>query len=186
MGMRRRRKKLTTVLSNLDRGVRSATLKQVKRQVPPTSSDAAEEAETTTTTAPPVGTQIAIDPPDQWAKIIGGYYYPPIKTGGLGQVELFISENLLLSISDKMYVSGTEVKYNRTSGGKTYAGSFRPNTGSYESVTTIRVVSQYGNPSWSTRAASTKPEYAAIPEAATNSILSVSYTHLTLPTKRIV
>jgi hypothetical protein len=171
MGMRRRRKKLTTVLTSLDRGVRSATLKQVRRQVPPSSSDVVEEAETTTTTAPPVGTQIAVDPPDQWAKVIGGYYYPPTRTGGLGQVELFIEENLSLSISDKMYVSGTEVKYNQTSGGKTYTGSFRPNTGSYESTTTIRVVSQYGNPSWSTRAASTKPTYAAIPSGVTNSIL---------------
>jgi len=171
MGMRRRRKKLTTVLTSLDRGVRSATLKQVKRQVPPSSSDVIEEAETTTTTAPPVGTQIAVDPPDQWAKVIGGYYYPPTRTGGLGQVELFIEENLSLSISDKMYVSGTEVKYNQTSGGKTYTGSFRPNTGSYESTTTIRVVSQYGNPSWSTRAASTKPTYASIPSGVTNSIL---------------
>lgn len=171
MGMRRRRKKLTTVLANLDRGVRSATLKQVKRQTPPSGSDYVEELETTTTTEPPVGTQIAVDPPDQWAKIIGGYYYPPTKTGGLGQVELFISEDLQLSVSDKMYVSGTEVKYNQTSGGKTYTGSFRPNTGSYASATTIRVVSQYGNPSWSTRAASTKPTYASIPSGVTNSIL---------------
>lgn len=171
MGMRRRRKKLTTVLTSLDRGVRSATLKQVKRQEPPSSSDVIEEEETTNATVPPVGTQIAVDPPDQWAKVIGGYYYPPTRTGGLGQVELFIEENLSLSISDKMYVSGTEVKWSQTSGGKTYTGSFRPNTGSYESTTTIRVVSQYGNPSWSTRAASTKPTYASIPSGVTNSIL---------------
>ena len=171
MGMRRRRKKLTTVLSNLDRGVRSATLKQVKRQKAPSGADYTEELETTTDTAPPVGTQIAVDPPDQWAKVIGGYYYPPTKTGGLGQVELFIGEDLQLSASDKMYVSGTEVSWNQTSGGKTYTGSFRPNTANYTSTTTVRVVSQYGNPSWSTRAASTKPTYASIPSGVTNSIL---------------
>lgn len=170
MGIRRRRKKLTSLISNLDREIRSTTLRQVKKQTV-VAADVTEEAETTTTTPPPVGTQIAVEPPDQWAKVIGGYYYPPTKTGGLGQVELFISEDLQLSVSDKMYVSGTEVKWNQTASGKTYSGSFRPNTANYESTTTIRVVSQYGNPSWSTRAASTKPTYASIPSGVTNSIL---------------
>jgi hypothetical protein len=173
MSIRRRRKKLTSLISNLDRDIRSTTLRQVKRQTAPAASDVTEEAETTNTdtTTPPVGTEITETAPDQWAKVVGGYYYPPTRTGGLGQVELFIGEDLQLSTSDKMYVSGTEVKWNQTSGGKTYTGSFRPNTSSYESTTTIRVVSQYGNPAWSTRAASTKPTYASIPSGVTNSIL---------------
>lgn len=172
MGIRRRRKKLTSLLSNLDRDIRSTTLRQVKRQTV-VASDVTEEEETTNTspTTPPPGSEIAVEPPDQWAKIIGGYYYPPTKTGGLGQVELFIGEDLQLFSLDKMYVSGTEVKWNQTSGGKTYTGSFRPNTANYTSTTTIRQVSQYGNPSWSTRAASTKPTYASIPSGVTNSIL---------------
>lgn len=173
MGIRRRRKKLTSLISNLDRDIRSTTLRQVKRQTAPAASDVTEEAETTNTdtTTPPVGTEITETAPDQWAKIIGGYYYPPTRTGGLGQVELFLEEDLQLSTSDKMYVSGTEVKWNQNAGGKNYTGSFRPNTSSYESTTTIRVVSKYGNPAWDTRAASTKPTYAAIPSGVTNSIL---------------
>jgi hypothetical protein len=183
MSIRRRRKKLTSLISSLDRDIRSTTLRQVKRQTAPAASDVTEEDETTTTTEPPVGTVIAVDPPDQWAKVIGGYYYPPTRTGGLGQVELFISEDLQLSTLDKMYVSGTEVKWNQTSAGKTYTGSFRPNTSSYESTTTIRVVSQYGNPAWSTRAASTKPTYAAIPSSVTNSILYTVTNKDTIPSR---
>lgn len=170
MSIRRRRKKLSTVISNLDRGLRATTLRRVRRQVA-TGADAIEEEETTTTTEPPVGTIVSSNTPDQWAKIIGGYYYPPSRTGALGQVELFINQDLTLAVDDRLYVSGTEVSWNQNKDGKTYTGSFRPNVGGYDEDAKIRVVMQYGSPAWSGRDSSTKPVYKPVPAGATNSIL---------------
>lgn len=175
MGMRRRRKKLTNVISTMDKKLRATSLRQVKR-VTAASSDVTEEAETTTpasSATPPVGTQISVVTPDQWAKVIGGYYYPPNKTGGLGQVELFLEENLQLSVSDDLYVSGVQVKWNFNSGtpSKNYSGSFYPHT-SYENSASIRKVLKYGDPSWTGRGTTSgKPTYRAIPPGVSNSII---------------
>lgn len=173
MSMRRRRKQLTNVLYTMDRKIRATSLRQVKR-VTATGSDAAEEAETTTpaNTPPPVGTEISVVAPDQWVKIVGGYYYPPNKTGGLGQVELFLDENPQLSVGDSMFVSGIQVKWSVVSGTppKTYAGSFYPHTG-YENSESIRIVSKFGSPAWSGRATSTKPTYRAVTPGVTNTII---------------
>jgi hypothetical protein len=173
MSMRRRRKKLTNVLSGIDRRLRATSLRQVKR-VTLAGSDSIEETETTTpaNSTPPVGTEISVVAPDQWVKIIGGYYYPPNKTGGLGQVELFLDENPQLSYGDSMFVSGIQVKWAVVSGTppKTYAGSFYPHTG-YENSESIRIVSKSGSPDWSGRAASTKPTYRAVTSGVTNTII---------------
>jgi hypothetical protein len=107
---------------------------------------------------------ISETPPDQWAKIIGGNYYPPNQTGGLGQVELFINENLQLSTGNTLYVSGTEVEWS--------GGSFRPNTSA--SSTTERAVLQYGTPQWTGRESSRKPNY--IDPIPTGSAASIVYT----------
>jgi hypothetical protein len=163
MSIRRRRKKLTSLLSNLDRRISSTTLRQIKRAVA-VPSDVQEEQDTTTPATPPIGTVISETPPDQWAKIIGGNYYPPNKTGGLGQVELFINENLQLSVGNTLYVSGTEVEWS--------GGSFRPNTSA--TSTNERAVLQYGTPEWTGRESSTKPNY--VDPIPTGSAASIVYT----------
>lgn len=169
MGIRRRRKKLTSLLSDTERRIRATTLRKVRRKPAPTAADVKEETETTAPTPPPVGTTISVLPPDQWAKIIGGRYYPPKRTGGLGQVELFLNENLSLSAGEVLYVSGIEISWNQTSGGQTFSGSFTPNTS--KTATNQRVVLKYGNPDWTGRGASTKPKYEPIPDGVTNSII---------------
>jgi uncharacterized protein YuzE len=162
MGIRRRRKKLTSLLSDVDRRIRSTTLRQVRRQAVVPSD--VEEEDSTTTPTPPIGSVISETPPDEWAKIIGGNYYPPNKTGGLGQVELFINQNLQLSVGDALYVSGTEVEWS--------GGSFRPNTSA--SSTTERTVIQYGTPEWTGRESSRKPNY--VDPIPTGSAASIIYT----------
>ena len=162
MGIRRRRKKLTSLLSDVDRRIRSTTLRQVRRQAVVPSD--VEEEDSTTTPTPPIGSVISETPPDEWAKIIDGNYYPPNKTGGLGQVELFINQNLQLSVGDALYVSGTEVEWS--------GGSFRPNTSA--SSTTERTVIQYGTPEWTGRESSTKPNY--VDPIPTGSAASIIYT----------
>jgi hypothetical protein len=173
MGLRRRRKKLTSLLSSYDKRIRATTLRQIKKQtiIP---ADQQEEEETTTPVVPPEGTEISTTIPDQWTRVIGGFYYPPSRTGGLGQVELFIDpseeEDFQLSTGTVLFVSGTEVKWSQTKGGQTYSGSFRPNT-STAADAVQRVVWKYGNPTWDGRGASTKPTYRAIPSGVTNTII---------------
>jgi hypothetical protein len=157
----------------MDRRLRATSLRQVKR-ITAAGSDVTEETETTTPagSTPPVGTEIAVNPPDQWARILSGYYYPPNKTGGLGQVELFLEENPQLSTSNNLYVSGVQVKWNFNSGtpSKNYSGSFYPHT-SYDNSDSIRKVLKYGTPAWSGRAESTKPTYRAVPSGVNSSII---------------
>jgi hypothetical protein len=163
MSIRRRRKKLTSLISSIDRRVNSTTLRQVKKIVLP-ASDVVEEQETTTEALPPVGTVIAEAATDEWARVTGGFYYSPDVTGGLGQVELFLNQNLGVSTGNVLYVSGTEVKWSD--------GSFRPNTSA--TSTNERVVLQSGL-DWTGRTVSTttKKPYRPIP---TGSISSVVYT----------
>lgn len=189
MSMRRRRKKLTNVISSIDKRLRATSLRQVKR-VTLAGTDAKEEIETTTPASsptPPVGTEISVVAPDQWAKVIGGYYYPPNKTGGLGQVELFLEENLQLSVSDDMYVSGVQVKWNFNSGtpSKTYSGSFYPHT-SYENSSSIRKVLKYGDPSWTGRGTTSgKPTYRPIPSGVSNTIIYTVLQKTEIPTASV-
>jgi hypothetical protein len=157
MGIRRRRKKLTSLLSDTNRRIRSTTLRRVRRNVPKPPADVVEETETTAP-APPVGTVIDEVAPDQWARIVGGYYYSTDLTGGLAQVELFLSENITFSVGSPLYVSGTEVKWNQTKGGKTYSGSFRPNTSA--TSTNQRVVLKYGALPRSSSYTQGRPDYS--------------------------
>jgi hypothetical protein len=172
MGIRRRRKKLTSLLANIDRGVRSATLRQIRKQPTLAPADVTEEQETVSETPPQEGTIVADVAPDQWAKVVGGTYYPPNTTGGLGQVELFINQNLELSEKNTLYVSGTEIEWSGAVKGVTYSGSFRPNT---SATSQQRLVLKYGTPDWTGRAASTKPNYVD-PPFPTGTVASIVYT----------
>jgi hypothetical protein len=106
MALRRRRKKLTSLLSSVDRRLKNVELKNSK-------------GSTTTVVANPNSNIIEPPPgatnsnsPNPWIKVAGGYWYPAQTTGaasGLDRVELWFEADPLIEKGLGITVSGVDV-----------------------------------------------------------------------------
>lgn len=143
MSMRRRRKKLSSVIYTMDRRLRSVELKKSVFAKAGLSASVDDETETTL----PDGTIYAGDAPNAWHRITGAYYYPARVIGSGDRAEIF------LAASD----SGLEAERGETismSRLQSSAGSVTIlNTDSDPDYFTVRA---HGTPNWSLTATNTR------------------------------
>ena len=103
MGIRRRRRKLSTLMSRLDQRVRAVELRPVSLL---TSSEVAAAIETG---QPLVGPETAVgaSAPWQFIKVQDGYVYPKALTGNTNdRVELYTEADIGAEVGDRVEVSG--------------------------------------------------------------------------------
>lgn len=103
MGIRRRRKKLTTLMSRLDQRVKSVELRPISLLTESQVTAAVDAGETTGGQDPT--TVIAIDAP-KFVKVVDAIAYPKKYTGSTDLVEIYLEADLELSEGDRLEVSG--------------------------------------------------------------------------------
>lgn len=102
MGIRRRRRKLTTLMSRLDQRVKSVELRPISLL-----SQAQIEAAVATGTTPASGpTSVLAGDAPVFMKIQDAYIYPKKVTGSEDRVEIYLEEDLGLAVGDTIHVSG--------------------------------------------------------------------------------
>lgn len=150
MGIRRRRKKLTSLLYTMDRRIRSVELKKVIVKTSAVSSDAADEA--ADTPADPAGTVYAPTAVNPWKRIYKAYYHGYNVTGqGSDRVDIwFDGVELDAETGEGISVSNLYFAAKPTRIDRTYLSA--PDTPSYS-------VRAHGNPEWSTSATNTRDDY---------------------------
>lgn len=89
MTMRRRRKKLSSLVYNMDRRIRSVELKKTIFRQAGLSPSVDDEVDTTL----PEGTLYEGDAPNAWHRITGAYYYPARIIGNGDRAEIFLAES---------------------------------------------------------------------------------------------
>lgn len=102
MGIRRRRRKLTTLVSNLDQRVKSVELRPISLL---TEGQVQSAIESGAASANPV-TVRGIAAPAQFRKIEDAYIYPKRITGNEDRVEIYLESDLGLAVGDRLQVSG--------------------------------------------------------------------------------
>jgi hypothetical protein len=140
--IRNRRKKLTTLLTDVNSRIRNVELRS-------TSQEAASTNEETDENFVTPGSYLSSVAPSTWKKVIAGYYYSKQVTGLQNdRVELFLNVDAGLEIDEFLEVSGinapVEVSYKR------------------KVLGTGEVVGDYRN---------NKPWFSAIPAGATHALL---------------
>jgi Chaperone of endosialidase len=101
MGIRRRRRKLTTLMSRLDQRVKAVELRPISLL---TQSQVAAAIETGTTTQEPTAV-LDIDAP-MFRKVQDAYIYPKRITGSEDRVEIYLESDLKLEKGETLHVSG--------------------------------------------------------------------------------
>jgi len=89
MTMRRRRKKLSTVVNTLDRRLRSVELKKLVFNKAGLSASVDDNVDTEL----PDGTIYSGDAPNAWHRITGAYYYPARIIGSGDRAEIFLASS---------------------------------------------------------------------------------------------
>ena len=107
MALRRRRKKLTSLLSSVDRRLKNVELKNSKGV---TATTIVEDSNNNII-EPPVGV-ISTDTPNPWVHVVGGYWYPAQTTNatnGHDRIELWFEADPLTEKGYGVTVSGVDV-----------------------------------------------------------------------------
>ena len=102
VGIRRRRRRLTTLMSRLDQRVRAVELRPISLLTSDQVNAAVELGETT---AGPESL-VSANAPWQFRKIQDAYLYPKALTGTEDRVEIYLESDLNLSVGDRIEVSG--------------------------------------------------------------------------------
>mgnify|MGYP006086732241 CR=1 FL=1 len=102
MGIRRRRRRLTTLVSRLDQRVRSVEL----RPMTLLTSTEVNSAITTGESLSAPGSFVGAAAPNQFYKIEDAYIYPKAITGTEDRVEIYLEADLGLQKGDRIEVSG--------------------------------------------------------------------------------
>lgn len=106
MAIRRKRKTLTNVLSQMDSRIRSTELRQLS-----SGSGLAVEAGTSYATSTSLGTVVSDNAPADFIRILGGQYYSKRVTGGVDKVELYLASDTGVSSRGTITVSGIRSPY---------------------------------------------------------------------------
>jgi hypothetical protein len=104
--VRRKRKTLSNVLTQMDTRLRSAELKQIK-----TGAGTAIEATSLTPTETSIGTVVSDNAPSDWIKVVGGAYYSKRVTGETDRVELYLQADTGAYTDNTLTVSGINTPY---------------------------------------------------------------------------
>ena len=103
MGIRRRKKKLSTLISRLDQRVRSVELRPISLLTDGQIQSAVDFA----ASAPTPVTLVSGTAPNEWRPIHDAYYYPKKLTGGAeDRVEIYLEADISAEIGTTLAVSG--------------------------------------------------------------------------------
>ena len=102
MGIRRRRRKLTTLVSRLDQRVRSVELRPINLL----SEDQVNAAVSLGDGAAQPTNIVSSDAPNEFRKIHDAYIYPKSLTGSEDRVAVYFESDLGLEVSDTIEISG--------------------------------------------------------------------------------
>ena len=104
MGIRRRRRQLTTLMNRMDQRVRSVELRPISLLTQAQISSLVATGATVTDTSPTV---VSADAPSQWTRVTSAWLYPKKATGlKADYVEVMFEADLGLSTGDSIEVSG--------------------------------------------------------------------------------
>lgn len=104
MGIRRRRRQLTTLMNRMDQRVRSVELRPISLLTQAQISSLVATGATATDTSPTV---VSADAPSQWTRVTSAWLYPKKATGlKADYVEVMFEADLGLSTGDSIEVSG--------------------------------------------------------------------------------
>lgn len=104
--VRRKRKTLTNVLSQMDTRLRSTELRQIK-----TGAGQAIEASAVSVGDSTIGTVVSDSAPSDWIRVSGGKYYSKRVTGETDRVELYLESDTGASQDNTLKVSGINSPY---------------------------------------------------------------------------
>lgn len=104
--VRRKRKTLTNVLSQMDTRLRSTELRQIK-----TGAGQAIEASAVSVTDNTIGTVVSDNAPSDWIRVSGGKYYSKRVTGETDRVELYLESDTGAYQDNILKVSGINSPY---------------------------------------------------------------------------
>jgi hypothetical protein len=102
MGIRKRRRQLTTLMSRLDQRVRSVELRSISLLTTDQVNAAVAVGDATATP----GAFVSASAPNQFYKIEDAYVYPKAITGSEDRVEIYLEFNLGVAKGDRLEVSG--------------------------------------------------------------------------------
>jgi hypothetical protein len=143
MTMRRRRKKLSSIVYNMDRRIRSVELKKTVFTKAGLSPSVDDEVDPTL----PEGTVYAGDAPNAWHRITGAYYYPARIIGSGDRAEIFLAA----SDSGLGAERGGVISMSRL---QSSVGGVTINT--TDSDPEYYTVRAYGTPNWTLTASNTR------------------------------
>ncbi len=103
MGIRRRRRKLTTLISRLDQQVKSVTLRPVSFLTSDQVNAAVEAGEAVEVPE----SVVSASAPFQWRRVEDAYIYPKALTGlSEDRVEIYLASDLSIEVGGRLHVSG--------------------------------------------------------------------------------
>lgn len=104
MGIRRRRRQLTTLMNRMDQRVRSVELRPISLLTQAQISSLVSTGATATETSPTI---VSSSAPNQWARVASAWLYPKKATGLKSDyVEVMFESDIGLAVSDSIQVSG--------------------------------------------------------------------------------
>ena len=133
--IRNRRKKITTLLTDVNSRIRNVELRSTSQQAATSNTEVTDETFVTP------GSYLSSIAPSTWKRVIGGWYYPKQVTGLKNdRVEIFLNVDAGLEVDEYLEVSGINSPVEVSKKGKVLGvgqavGEYRNNKSWYKPIT---------------------------------------------------